>query len=500
MDDLIAGILPEAYVAYMDSYTPGDMQLRLVAAMNSLPEEACQSFPKTAVNTSNPRGRGVTVVVPKNGRNTYVQLRDADTGVIRGDAWIQAGKSVTVKVPEGNYIIQYASGSAWYGQEELFGLSGDYTSSSSFTIGKSQLKLNANENSELFTLHEAFLEDFSSVEDVSVWIKGVLEPQTPILDSYKNNTVSKTKSTTTGLALSGETYTPILMVLDNAEDAYPHWGVSQADIIFQVPNAGSGVTKLLALFADQYPEEAGPVRSGRASMLPVAMSFNSAFAYAGPPAASDAENVDLEALLKKWKLKANHRAYNLLSGDFANRISTGTAHNMTCHIAAIHQDLIANEVTFKQRPFLFAKKPRTDGEAATNIRILHRGESSDSGSNSASRAVFNYDEATGTYTRTNSSGLYIDRNTGEPVTFANVIVVRVQFCWEAGYVYLKDHMVGSGCAEIFQNGRYVRGAWVRTSNTGRLILVDADGSELKLQRGKSFIVITNDVTDVIYSR
>ncbi len=501
LDALMAGTLPEGYLAYINSYTPADMLLRLTAAKNSLPEGACQSFPKTAVNTAAARGRGVTVSVPKSGRNTYVQLRDADTGVIRGDAWIQPGKNVTIKVPEGNYIIQYASGSAWYGQDGIFGLSGEYTASSAFTIGKQKLTLTANQNSDSFVLHEAFLEDFAAIEDVSVWIKGALEPQTPLFDSYPgNNPVVEGVSSTTGLPSSGEVYTPIVVVLDNAEDAYPHWGVSQADIIFQVPNAGSGATKLLGLFADHYPEEAGPVRSGRASMLPVAMSFDAAFAFAGPPAVSDAENVDLEALLKVWKLSANHRAYNLLSGKFATRISSGTFHNMTCHLGAIHQDLIKDGVTFEERPFLFTDEPRTDGEIANNVRVLHRGENSESGSNSASRAVFNYDETTGQYSRINSSGLYTDRDNGENVPFANVIVLRVKFGWEAGYVYLDDHLVGSGCAEIFQNGRYVRGAWLRTALNNRLILTDADGSELKLQRGKTFIIITNDITDVIYSR
>ena len=57
----------------------------------------------------------------------------------------------------------------------------------------------------------------------------------------------------------------------------------------------------------------------------------------------------------------------------------------------------------------------------------------------------------------------------------------------------------AGCAEIFQNGKYVRGAWTREEADSRLVLVDEDGSELRLQRGKSFIVITNDVSDVVYS-
>ena len=154
---------------------------------------------------------------------------------------------------------------------------------------------------------------------------------------------------------------------------------------------------------------------------------------------------------------------------------------------------------FEERPFLFTDEPRTEGATANIIRVLHRGDDPKGGSNSASRAVFKYDPETQTYIRKNSSGIYIDRLTGEAVPFANVIVVRVKFSYERNYIYLFRHMTGSGTAEIFQNGKYVRGAWVRKDTSSRLVLVDADGSELKLQRGKSFIVITNDVSDVIYT-
>lgn len=505
IDDLAAGNLPEDYVTYFSLYRPSESYDKLTAAYDLMPAEACESFPKTGAITKAARGRSVTIIVPKDGRNTYVQFRDADTGVIRGDACIAPGKNINLKIPEGTYVVQFATGSSWYGLNGLFGPAGNYTASDPITVAKAKWKLTSETEQEGFTLHPAAVEDFVATEDQSVWIKGVLEAQTPLLESYpENNPVEEGVHPLTGLPTTEESYTPIVMVLDNAEDAYPHWGVSQADMIFQIPNAGSGVTKLLGLFATNYPDQAGPVRSGRASMLPVALAFDAAFAFAGPPAAAKGDNVNLDELLKTMRFSTRHRSYDLLHSDtFKERRQdlTGPAavHNLSCHVSAIHENLVTKEVEFDKRPFLFTDEARTDGEIANNIRVLHRGENRDSGSNSASRAVFNYDAATGQYSRTNSSGLYTDRNTGENVTFANVIVLRVGFGWEDGYVYLKNHMVGSGCIEVFQSGRYIRGAWHRTGRDARLILTDADGSELKLQRGKTFIVVTNDITDVVYT-
>jgi hypothetical protein len=201
-------------------------------------------------------------------------------------------------------------------------------------------------------------------------------------------------------------------------------------------------------------------------------------------------------------MSQTHRVYNLLNNNgFGERFSGlgKGGHNLSCHIDEIHRNLIDQGVEFEERPFLFTDEPRTSGAAANIVRVLHRGDDAKSGSNSASRAVFKYDAEKKAYTRTNSSGIYTDRDTGEVIAFANVIILRGEFSYEYNYIYFKQHLTGSGTAEIFQNGKYVRGAWVRNSADGRLILVDADGEELKMQRGKSFIILTNDVTNVIYS-
>lgn len=315
--------------------------------------------------------------------------------------------------------------------------------------------------------------------------------------SYPANQIIEGVSSTTGLPSSGEAYTPIVTVLDNAEDAYPHWGVSQADIIFQIPNAGSGATKLLALFADHYPEGAGGTRSARATMVPLAMAWDAALAHAGGPSL-DNKNADPTKLMSSFGMRSAGKDFNTL-GRYAHRVSgISSPHNSSTHILEIHQKLVEDGVTFQERPFLFTDEKRTDGADAGFIEVIHRGDDADGNSNNASYATFTYDAATGTYTRTNSSGPYVDRDNLEQVTFANVIVLRVPLSWNSGYLYLKDHLVGSGVAEIFQSGKYVRGAWFRKSQDDRIVFIGPDGEELPMQRGKSFIVVTNAVTDVSY--
>lgn len=339
-------------------------------------------------------------------------------------------------------------------------------------------------------LTSACAEDFTLIKDTK-------KNQVPMKDSYPDNPVIEGVSSTTGLPATGEEYTPIISVLDNAEAAYPHWGVSQADIIFQVPNAGSGATKLLALFADHYPENAGGARSGRASMVPIAMAWNAAFAYAGTPGIN-VKNSSPDELMTRFGMVKSHRSYNLLRGYAHRRDDLKKPHNASTHIREIHDTLLAEGETFEQRPFLFTDEPRTEGVDATTIKVIHRGDDAKSRSNPASNATFTYDPDSAGYIRANSSGDYSDRDTGETLTFSNVIVLRIRFRWNKNYVYLDDHLVGSGVAEIFQNGKYVRGAWYRAGQEDRIVFVGPDGEELPMQRGKSFIVVTNDVTEVSY--
>ena len=339
-------------------------------------------------------------------------------------------------------------------------------------------------------------------EESLTTIKGTLDAPVKLQQNYPDNPVVEGFSSTTGLPSSGETYTPIIVDLDGG--AYPHWGIAEADIVFQVPNQGLGSTKLLALFADHYPEECGGVRSARASMVPIAAAWDAAFAYAGI-APVEGNNVNVDKLTMRLGLRKSgdtYKCFSLLGNKAewrARREDVSRPGNLSCYVRNIHNELIENKVSFEERPFRFAAAPRTDGASATYIKMLFRGDSADKAVNSASTATYEYNEEAGGYLRYYSAGeADADRYTGEAPVYTNVIVVRVKTAWQNNYLFFKDHLTGSGCVEIFQNGHYVRGAWYRKDETSRLVLIGPDGNELEMQRGKTFIVVTNDVTEVKY--
>lgn len=332
-------------------------------------------------------------------------------------------------------------------------------------------------------------------------IPGVLRREAiPFSGTYPDNPDLPGISPTTGLPSQG-VYAPVVMVLDNAPDAYPHWGVKDADIFYQIPNAGKGATKLLALFTDRGPQEAGGSRSARTPFVDVARGWGAAFAYAGFPGVDSSSRASVTTKLHDAKMKNHFLSFNLLGKDYSQRIKGYKApHNLSADIGKIQKTALSNGAVFTPQPYLFTDTLPQSGQPAGYIEIRHYGEKIEKGDgNPASFSTFAYDEAQNGYTRTNSSGPYADRDEPfSPLLFANVIVQRARFSYSEGYIQLNE-LDGTGAADIFTGGKYLAGGWYRDTLDSRTVFVDENGQEIALQRGRTFIVLTNDTSLVSYA-
>lgn len=73
--------------------------------------------------------------------------------------------------------------------------------------------------------------------------------------------------------LSGGVGNPVLAVkIDNAAQARPHTGLTQADLVYVEPVEG-GLSRILAVFSSRIPDTVGPVRSARESDLELLRQF-----------------------------------------------------------------------------------------------------------------------------------------------------------------------------------------------------------------------------------
>ena len=99
--------------------------------------------------------------------------------------------------------------------------------------------------------------------------------------------------------------------------------------------------------------------------------------------------------------------------------------------------------------------------------------------------------------------LYMDRDTREPIAFANVII---QFCEtmyfmaeapvtkfvDASQVKVEGYKGGGeGNADFFMGGVHIAGYWKRDDMHSRTVFYGPDGNEIELQRGKTMIVVVD---------
>ena len=74
---------------------------------------------------------------------------------------------------------------------------------------------------------------------------------------------------------------PVAVMLAADQKARPLYGISQADLVVEMPVLTDGITRYMALFSCEEPAEIGAMRSARHDFLPFAKSFDAVYAHWG---------------------------------------------------------------------------------------------------------------------------------------------------------------------------------------------------------------------------
>ena len=302
----------------------------------------------------------------------------------------------------------------------------------------------------------------------------------------------------TGEPYSGA-YQVILANIDTHPRALPHWGVSSADLIYELPIQADGSTRSLALFMSDFPEGVGPVRSARVPMASLREMWGGTYCFYGFQGGRDTNNV--QEWVKKNSAEGKFAYPYYLNGITKNsawfpRASDGShvaPYNVRMDIRAVAADYALSPTP---HPFLFGEG-LDRGEAVGGVIISYKSTAP------AYVTAYQYNPATGLYDRYRNGAPYVDANNGQACAYANVIVVRTDVIWASGNPSRPViRLNGQGVCEIFQNGRYVRGTWVRdcteTANLDRrMVFLDENGQELVMKPGKTFIQIVDNEQPVV---
>ncbi|WP_342514362.1 DUF3048 domain-containing protein [Sporosarcina sp. FSL K6-1522] len=280
----------------------------------------------------------------------------------------------------------------------------------------------------------------------------------------------------TGMAIEEENLRrPVLVTINNHPLARSQSGISDADIIYEFI-AEANVTRFLALFQSELPEEIGPIRSARDYFVHVAQGLDAFYvAHGYSPDAQKllqsgfVDNVngmqyDGTLFKRSTDRKAPHNSY--ISGD--NVLVAADKANASMEMK-------------KMPPLSFhdALEDAKIGDDAFAITVRYGTDP-----NFTSNHVYDADK--GTYTRTVNERVTTDKVNDEQVEVANVLVFEVDYSVIDDIGRQAVDLESGGKALLFQAGLAQAINW---KNDNGILTPVVNGIPAKLVPGKTWIHI-----------
>lgn len=287
----------------------------------------------------------------------------------------------------------------------------------------------------------------------------------------------------TGLSLSA----PLLsrpqvfaVMVENSYEAWPLSGLDQAFLVIEAPVEG-GIPRFIAFFEEaSESKKIGPVRSARPYYLDWADEFSSIYAHVGgSPEALNLINTndttrDFDQFFQSeyfWR-------------DTVGRFAPHNVYTSTDLLMSSLQEL--GRSTKEYLPWLFA-----DGRASgENIS-----PTIDWGSGSTYDVTWKYETQTNSYARFQGT-VQMKMTAGAVITANNVIVLESEVAVVDALGRRHIRTVGEGRALLYQNGAKIVATWKKPTRTDRLRFYSADGQELMMNAGKTWIEVTGDLKSV----
>lgn len=266
----------------------------------------------------------------------------------------------------------------------------------------------------------------------------------------------------------------VAVMINNHTAARPQSGLDKADVVYELLAEGS-LTRFLAIFQSEKPDNIGPVRSARDYYIELAKGYNSFFVAHGysPDAKKMLDNRYIDningiqydgSLFKRSKnRKAPHNSYityeNILIG--ANK-----------------KKYDMNQVP---EPLLFLSKDeqkQLGDPTVTKVTVSYISK--------PFAVTYEYDEEIEKYKRFSNGAQTVDYNTGNPVLLDNVFVVETKHEVVDSAGRRKIDLNSGGKAYLFQKGTLKAVEWKNVNNR---ILPVVNGVVIGFVPGKTWINI-----------
>ncbi len=287
---------------------------------------------------------------------------------------------------------------------------------------------------------------------------------------------------------------PIAAMVDNESIALPHYGTSEADVVYELMNSTKNdrITRLMCVVKDWGAiEQLGSIRSTRPTNIMLAAEWNAVLCHDGGPYYND------QYFSQPWSAhfsgtfsrinngKASEFTEYIVNGDLDNNFDSyaGRAGYETTYNEYANEGSHFNFVPYGEEIELDEKYSRSYQAFKVSLPFTHNG----------SQLIYNPE--TKMYEYYEYGDRHEDAEDGEPLAFKNVLLQCCSFAQLDENGYLIYNCIGSGQnAWYLTNGIAKDVTWVKTSETDVTRFYDETGEELQINTGKTYIGLIPDDT------
>ena len=257
-------------------------------------------------------------------------------------------------------------------------------------------------------------------------------------------------------------------------EAWPLSGISQADLVIEMPVMTNGITRYMALYACSEPAEIGSIRSARHDFIPLAMGFDAIYAHWG------GSHFALNKLNNK--IMDNINALYLDGSVFFRKPGISAPHDGFTTIEKLREysERVGYRIesNFEGYSFYEEESP-IDKNGKISI-----------GYPSSYKVDYNYDFEKNLYIRVRGNKTDEDKLTSEQISAKNVVIIFAA-SRQIEDQYNDMDIEGEGEAIVYQNGWEIKGKWSKDKNDmkSKLFFFNEAGEEIKFVPGRIWIQV-----------
>lgn len=265
----------------------------------------------------------------------------------------------------------------------------------------------------------------------------------------------------------------VAVMINNHPEARPQSGLNKADIVYELLAEGD-ITRFLAFFQSEKPENIGPVRSARDYYMEIAKGLNALYIAHGysPEAKKMLDDGYIDNL--------NGMVYD---GTLFKRASFRKApHNSYITYENVLKGAQLKNYSMSGSPPAFSflteeENKNLTGETATSAQITYS-------SNNMFNVLYQYDSDLGRYKRFSGGEQTVDLETKEPILLDNIFIVEAihQVIDSAGRRNID--LQSGGKAYLLQKGKVNQVEWKNVNNR---IVPFKNGKEVPFVQGKTWV-------------